>query len=108
MDKIFHGPLPPIGARIRHYHPWLEDHAVGVVVRYELVSADLRRDSVDGEFYGRYQVHLTDCMHWRSDGSWGPVPDTFFDNINEAWMWDDGDNAESGLETTLPTARTSI
>ncbi len=98
MGERFHSPLPPVGARVRHYHPWLDDHAVGTVTGYSLVSADLWRDSVDGEFHGRYRVHLTDCVHWNSDGEWGPVPDTFFDNLAESWEYD----AETGLETPLP------
>lgn len=107
MGETFHGPLPPIGARVRHYHPWLEDHAVGTVVRYEPVEIDGVGESWwTGEHqFKRFRVHLTDCMHWRSDGSWGPVPDTFFDNLAETW--ENEADAETGLETVFPTQGTA-
>jgi hypothetical protein len=97
--KTFRGPLPPIGARVRHYHPWLEDSAVGTVVRLEL-KQPWDRFYADGQWHNSYRIHLTDCMHWTSDGSWGPVPDTYFDNIAESWEYED--DATTGLETALP------
>lgn len=94
----FSGPVPEVGSRVRHYHPWLDDHAVGTVVRIEL-RKPWDRFYRNGAWHNSYRVHLTDCVHWTAAGVWGPVPDTYFDNIAESWSYED-ENAVTAREAT--------
>lgn len=99
MRTRFHGPVPEVGARVRHYHPWIDDYATGTVTRVEMIEPrSIQFPS--GQWHARSRVYLTDCMHWDSEHRWGPAPDTYFDNLSETWEYDV--DAQTGLETALP------
>ena len=99
MGDRFHGPISEVGARVRHYHPWLEDSAVGTVTRVEL-REPWDRFFRNGEWHNSYRIYLTDCEHWNQHHQWGPVADTYFDNLSEPWEYEN--DAEIDMATVLP------
>lgn len=78
--------MPEVGARVRHYHPWIDDYAVGTVRAIEPMPGEFTKGPLT---FKRCRVLLTECMHWRNDGTWGPVPDIYFDNLAEVWSYEE-------------------
>ena len=87
--EYFYGQVPPVGARIRVYHPWLADGLVGTVTKIEQLQPP-NNPGLAGRIaeYGVHKVYLTDVMHWDNNHEWGPQPDTYSITLAESWSYE--------------------
>jgi hypothetical protein len=85
----FYGPVPPVGARIRVHHPWLDDGLVGTVTRVEQLKPP-NATGLAGRIaqYGVHKVYLTNVMHWNDKHEWGSQPDTYSITLAESWEYE--------------------